>query len=295
MRDKDINSLDHTTWKCQYHIVFAPKFRRQIIYKEIKVDIGKILRQLCQQKGVEIIEAELCPDHVHMLLCLISAFSLSGIQTVSANSVIHYHAVFYQALKYAMKTGLVTQNVAMKVDRPKKNDFQPVFLDASQLAKLFEAVKGTKLELIVLVAAFYGLRRGEVLGLKWDAIDFERGTITIKRTVTTAMIDGKETIIEQNSAKTKSSLRTLPLVGSFRRYFEEVKAAQSRNKEICGNSYNYAHDGYVFVDEMGDRIKPNWLTVTFPDFVEKHGLPRMRFHDLCHTYSTIFTLLQQVL
>lgn len=229
---------------------------------------------------------------LHLSLAQIEArhiqqFYSEKLKTVSANSVIHYHAVIYQALKYAMKTDLVTQNVAMKVDRPKKNDFQPVFLDASQLAKLFEAVKGTKLELIVLVAAFYGLRRGEVLGLKWDAIDFERGTITIKRTVTTAMIDGKETIIEQDSAKTKSSLRTLPLVGSFRHYFEEVKTAQARNKEICGNSYNYAHDGYVFVDEMGDRIKPNWLTVTFPDFVEKHGLPRMRFHDLRHSCASL--------
>lgn len=229
---------------------------------------------------------------LHLSLAQIEArhiqqFYSEKLKTVSANSVIHYHAVIYQALKYAMKTDLVTQNVAMKVDRPKKNDFQPVFLDASQLAKLFEAVKGTKLELIVLVAAFYGLRRGEVLGLKWDAIDFERGTITIKRTVTTAMIDGKETIIEQDSAKTKSSLRTLPLVGRFRRYFEEVKAAQARNKEICGNSYNYAHDGYVFVDEMGDRIKPNWLTVTFPEFVEKHGLPRMRFHDLRHSCASL--------
>lgn len=148
--------------------------------------------------------------------------------------------MIYQALKYAMKTDLVTQNVAMKVDRPKKNDFQPVFLDASQLAKLFEAVKGTKLELIVLVAAFYGLRRGEVPGLKWDAIDFERGII--KRTVTTAMIDGKETIIEQDSAKTKSNLRTLPRVGNFRRCIEEVKTAQARNNEICDNRDRYAYD-----------------------------------------------------
>ena len=60
MKEKDINSLEHTSWRCQYHIVFAPKFRRQVIYNEIKVDVGKILRQLCQQKGIEIIEAELC-------------------------------------------------------------------------------------------------------------------------------------------------------------------------------------------------------------------------------------------
>ena len=66
MKDKDISSLEHTMWRCQYHVVFAPKYRRMVIYGEIKQDIGKILRQLCQQKGVEIIEAELCKDHVHI-------------------------------------------------------------------------------------------------------------------------------------------------------------------------------------------------------------------------------------
>lgn len=151
----------------------------------------------------------------------------------------------------------------MKVDRPKKNDFQPVFLDAAELQKLFEIIKGTKLELPVLVAAFYGLRRGEVVGLKWDAIDFKRGAITIKRTVTSVQLDGKTQIIEQNSAKTKSSLRTLPLVGSFREYFLQVKEAQELNKKVCGNCYNYEYDGFVFVDEMGERMQPGYLTSYF--------------------------------
>ena len=79
MRDKDINSLEHTRWRCQYHIVFSPKFRRMAIYKEIKVDIGRILRQLCQQKGIEIIEAELCPDHIHMLISVPPKYSISSI------------------------------------------------------------------------------------------------------------------------------------------------------------------------------------------------------------------------
>ena len=79
MKEKDINSLDHTTWRCQYHIVFAPKYRRMIIYREIKADIGKILRQLCQQKGVEIIEANACPDHIHMLLSIPPKYSVSQI------------------------------------------------------------------------------------------------------------------------------------------------------------------------------------------------------------------------
>ena len=79
VKDKDINSLDHTTWRCQYHVVFAPKYRRMVIYKELRADIGKILRQLCQQKGVEIIEAEACPDHIHMLLSIPPKYSVSQI------------------------------------------------------------------------------------------------------------------------------------------------------------------------------------------------------------------------
>ena len=64
----DIHSLSHTKWNCKYHIVFAPKYRRQVFYKEKKVTIGKMLRQLCEWKGVNILEAEVCVDHVHMLV-----------------------------------------------------------------------------------------------------------------------------------------------------------------------------------------------------------------------------------
>lgn len=217
----------------------------------------------------------------------IQQFYTEKLKTIKPNSVIHYHAVIYQALKYAMKTDLVPQNVATKVDRPKKNDFQPVFLDAAELQKLFEIIKGTKLELPVLVAAFYGLRRGEVVGLKWDAIDFERGCITIKRTVTSVQLNGKTQIIEQDSAKTKSSMRTLPLVGSFREYFLQVKEAQELNKKVCGNCYNYEYDGYVFVDEMGERMKPDYLTSQFPAFIRRHGMRKMRFHDLRHSCASL--------
>ena len=66
----DISSLAHSKWNCKYHVVFAPKYRRMVIYNQIKTDIGKILRKLCEQKGIEIIEAEACPDHIHMLIIL---------------------------------------------------------------------------------------------------------------------------------------------------------------------------------------------------------------------------------
>ena len=209
------------------------------------------------------------------------------LRKVKPNTVIHYHAIIHSALKYAVKTDMLVQNVADKVDRPKKNSFQPVFLSAEEMQKMFEALRGTKLELPVLVAAFYGFRRGEVLGLKWDAIDFERGTISVIRTVTTITLDGKHTEIEQQSAKTKSSLRTLPLIGSFREYFLQVKEAQELNKQICGNCYNHEYDGFVFVDEMGERMRANYLTSAFPKFLESHGLRRMRFHDLRHSCASL--------
>lgn len=77
--NNDIASLSHSKWRCQYHIVFAPKYRRQVIYGKIKEDIGKILRQLCEQKGIEIIEAELCPDHIHMLVSIPPKYSVAQV------------------------------------------------------------------------------------------------------------------------------------------------------------------------------------------------------------------------
>ena len=77
MTRDDICSLAHSKWNCKYHIVFAPKYRRMVIYKQIKTDIGRILRKLCEQKGVEIIEAEACPDHIHMLLSIPPKYSVA--------------------------------------------------------------------------------------------------------------------------------------------------------------------------------------------------------------------------
>ena len=79
----DTESLAHTRWNCKYHIVFAPKYRRQVIYGKIKQDIGQILRKLCEYKGVEIIEAEACPDHIHMLISIPPKYSVSQNNGVS--------------------------------------------------------------------------------------------------------------------------------------------------------------------------------------------------------------------
>lgn len=247
-------------------------------YSSYAAMINKPIGPYFRQRNLTLRELE--ARHLQM-------FYSEMLRKVKPNTVIHYHAIIHSALKYAVKTDMLVQNVADKVDRPKKNSFQPVFLSAEEMQKMFEALRGTKLELPVLVAAFYGFRRGEVLGLKWDAIDFERGTISVIRTVTTITVGGKQTEIEQQSAKTKSSLRTLPLIGSFREYFLQVKEAQELNKQVCGNCYNHEYDGFVFVDELGERMRANYLTSAFPKFLEDHGLRRMRFHDLRHSCASL--------
>ena len=74
----DVKSLTHTKWNCKYHIVFAPKYRRKVFYEEKRLEIGAILRELCRWKGIEIIEAEVCPDHIHMLISIPPKMSVSG-------------------------------------------------------------------------------------------------------------------------------------------------------------------------------------------------------------------------
>lgn len=78
MKNNDIHSLSHTKWNCKYHIVFAPKYRRKVFYGEKRAEIGKILRELCNWKKVNIINAEVCPDHVHMLVEIPSKYSVSS-------------------------------------------------------------------------------------------------------------------------------------------------------------------------------------------------------------------------
>lgn len=232
-----------------------------------------------ESKLGELVRILMDSTNAHILAMTGSYFRGDGIPVLMPEDEAKFYKVTYNY--YEQLNGYTY------LDRPKKNDYQPVFLDAEELQHLFEVVKGTKLELPVLVAAFYGLRRGEVCGLKWDAIDFERGTITIRHTVTSLQVDGKTKMYAQDSAKTKSSMRTLPLVGSFAEYFKEVKAAQEVNKKVCGNCYNYEYDGYVFVDELGDLMRPDYLTSYFPQYIQKHGCKRMRFHDLRHSCASL--------
>ena len=217
----------------------------------------------------------------------IQEFYLSELERVSPSSVIHYHANIHKALKYAVKIDLIDVNPADKVERPKKDRYVGSFYDADEVNALFEAAKGSKLELPILFGAFYGLRRSEAIGLKWDAIDFDQNTITIRHTVTSCDLDGKRVLVASDTTKTKSSMRTLPLVPFMRERLLTLKEEQQENRRLCGRSYIKEYLEYVCVNEIGDLIKPHYVTESFPKLLKAKGMRQIRYHDLRHSCASL--------
>lgn len=217
----------------------------------------------------------------------IQVFYSKQLERVSPNTVIHYHAVINRALKYAVKLDLIPTNPVAKVERPRKNHFHANFYDSDEINKLFLAVEGNELELPVKLAAFYGLRRSEVIGLRWSDVDFVKNTLCIRHTVANCIIDGKRMDIASDTTKTKSSMRTFPLVPVFKELFMEKRAEQEDNRRMCGRSYSKEYLDYICVNQLGVRTNCHYLSTAFPNFLEKHGLRKIRFHDLRHSCASL--------
>ena len=217
----------------------------------------------------------------------IQEFYNAQLERVSANTVIHYHAVIHRALKYAVKIKTIQSNPAVNVERPRKEKFIGSFYDKKEINTLFDIIQGHPLEVAIKLAAFYGLRREEIIGLKWTAIDFENNTLTIQHTVTECNLDGKHIEVASDTAKTDSSLRTMPLVTNFREMLLAKKEKQEHYRKLCGRSYCKEYLDYIFVNEMGERWKPRYLSDRFKRILEQNGLRRIRFHDLRHTCASL--------
>ena len=217
----------------------------------------------------------------------IQTFYTRELERVTSSTVIHYHAVIRRALIYAVKIELLGSNPIDRVERPKKEHYIPAYYDSQEINRLFELVAGTDLEVPVKLAAFYGLRREEMLGLRWKAIDFEENTITINHTVTQIEENGKTVTVASDTTKTKSSMRTLPMVPQFRELLLRKKEEQAELRRVCGKCYNKEFLDYVCVNALGERIKPSYLTNSFPAFVVKNGMRRIRFHDLRHSCASL--------
>lgn len=206
---------------------------------------------------------------------------------LTTNTVIHRHANIRKCLQYAFQIGLIKSNPADRIERPQKNVYVSDYYDAQELEQLFKATQNDPLEIPVLLAAFYGMRRSEVLGLKWDMVDFEKKTITINHVVTDAYIDGHIVRVVKDKTKTKSSTRTLPLVAPFEAALLKLKEQQAEDMRICGKSYCRDELEYINRGRTGNRMKPDYLSQHFKIVINKNGLKDIRFHDLRHSCASL--------
>ena len=215
-------------------------------------------------------------------------------QGLNGTTVNHYHASIRTALEYACKTDLILSNPANKIDKPKISQFITSPYNEEELNNLFKIIKNTNIELIIYLTTFYGLRKSEVLGLKWDAIDFDNKTITIKHTVTKGINDDENSktktkliIKDKTKNKNKSSYRTLPLIEDIESLLLHKKKMIEYYKSLFKDSYIKTYKDYVCVNEMEDLFKPDYTGKRFLHLLKQNDLRPIRFHDLRHSCATL--------
>lgn len=206
---------------------------------------------------------------------------------LSNNTILKHHANIHHALKLALIDGLVTTNVASLVELPKKVKFLSSFYTLEEMKQLLQLISNTKFQTPVILACILGLRRSEVIGLKWDCVDFKTNTIQIKRKAYYNR-STKEDIVSP-VLKNNTSYRTLVMPTILSNYLKRIYIEQEQNKK----KKNYCKDfiGFVNVDENGVRIRLNYLSSDFPKLIKKSSLKVIRFHDLRHSCASMLLAL----
>ncbi|MBQ8133916.1 MAG: site-specific integrase [Clostridia bacterium] len=203
---------------------------------------------------------------------------------LSGNTALKHHQIIYTSLKYAVYNRILKENPAETAKRPKKAKAEHDFYNGDELKELMTAAKNDPLETVIYLTVWLGLRREEVLGLKWANINFAEHTIKICETVVRAKQDGKITSLSKAQTKTEKSNRILYMSQAIEDYLHHVKHEQMKQQVLCGNCYNF--NDYVCVDKMGEPIKPDYVTHRFSKVLKNNGLRHIKFHDLRHSTAS---------
>ncbi len=214
-------------------------------------------------KPLNILISELKPKHIAEYYNFLVARGLSP------TTVRRHHANIHKALKCAVVEGLIQRNPADCVEPPKQAKYTATYYSAEECRKLLAAVKGSELELPVVLTLCLGLRRCEVLGLKWEAVDFAQHVIHIRHAV--HQVQGQ--MIERDTLKRKSSCRTLPLS-------QEIEQLLLTRQKA---------GGFICLNADGQLLTPNALSAKFKQLLKKNGRKEIRFHDLRHPYVKYMT------
>ncbi len=226
---------------------------------------------------------QVTPKHIQdyyesRLKCQRPDHKAGGLKPVSVKK----HApVLNQIFEAALIEELVLRNPVSVVPLPKQEKREPVgkFMTAEEAGRMLEAFEGHELQPLIYVTLYYGLRRSEVIGLKWDTVDFVSDTLKIQHTVVK-----QKTIIAKDSTKSMTSRRVYPLLKEVKKLLLELREKQKRDRIDFGSAYT--ETDYIFVWSDGKPYRPDYITRTFKKVLAQHGLPQMRFHDIRHLFST---------
>lgn len=205
---------------------------------------------------------------------------LDGKGGLSPASIRRHKNILSQTLNEAVKDGLLPTNPCQFLELPRQEKYQSSFYSAEQLQQLFDAIRDEPLYPLVKITALYGLRRSEVLGLKWDSIDFASGRLTIKHTVSKVT-----KAIEKDKTKNAASFRSFPLTEEARSIFEAAKANEAENQKLFGKAYQ--KNDYVFKWDDGHPYSPDYISERFSNLLKNYGLPHIRFHELRHSCASL--------
>ena len=211
----------------------------------------------------------------------IQSFYNSKIGTLSAKTIKNLHGVLHAALKQAVLNGYIATNPADASIRPKieKKEMHP--MDEYLITDFLEAIRGEQFEYLFFVTLFTGMRKGEVLGLTWDAVDFARGTILIDKQLQRPREgDGKCVLVTTKNGKSRKLKPAREVMNVLYRVKKQQAAWQLEYGESFQNPMNL-----VFTNELGGYLNPNTVYNHFKEVVSQIGAPEVRFHDMRHSYA----------
>ena len=205
---------------------------------------------------------------------------------LSALTVISFHNLLHKALDTAVKWNLVARNMCKLVDPPRRQRFEVTPLTLEQIQKLLSAVEGHRLEALFKLALATGMRRGEIMGLKWQDIDFERGKLQVRRVLSRILSKMPGKCHEEAEPKTQKSRRAIIIASFALKSLKEHRVCQEEEKKKAG-IYWQEHD-YVFCTSLGTHLNPTRDVLDqLKVFLKKVDLPDIRFHDLRHSAATL--------
>lgn len=206
---------------------------------------------------------------------------------VVANTVIHYHALLRRAFQQAFKEERIDANPFDRVGRPKKNKFHGENYTQEELLTLLHLARGDVIYPAILLAGAMGLRRSEALGVRWSRIDWEKRTVLLDTKIVEYRENGKKKVEPVEEMKNKSSRRTLPLPDPVVEMLQVQKEHREVYRKMFQGSYNAQYLDYVCVNQLGELLRPSYVTDHFRELLGKYGLRHIRFHDLRHTFASL--------